>query len=832
MRPLLRLALILATFTGTALAELPRRPQPLDRNRLPAGLRSAPLERLSSGALMMLDQGGDLVLPPRTIAAETSGDNSSSAATIALDPRVGPNVRLGDDPAALQSSYAINCGTQGSNQCNPAAQAEPHITRSRTNFDFLVATFQEGRFTTGYSLDCGYAVSRDGGLTWTRALLPALTQLVGGPYYRATDPVVGIDLNNNVFINTDAATDPNGDFSNVVISRSLDAAATFAPPITVYSPPAGSGYFPDKNWMAVNTFGGTVAPGRILVTFTLFTTGNNSPLVGYYSDDRGDNWTPCNGVGFITPPASSMQGSQPVFLPNGNAAVVYWNFGSNASPGERLELVTSTDGGATFGATRRIASATEWVEPQIRSGTFLPSAATDRSTNSIYVVYQALSQNSPRIMFTKSSDGGVTWTLSIPISDNPAGLGVFNPTIAASPDGQTLSVAFYDHRVSGTNGTVVDLFEAQSFDGGVTWQPNIRLSSVSTDASLAPQSVDADSPNVKRGYMIGDYLGIADPVNRKVPAVPVFVDTRTGNPDPFVARIGVAPQFDFASWQAARLSYAQTQAPQYGLKQLNISTRGFVGTADGVMIGGFIVTGPGGSTKKLMIRGLGPSLASAGVPGVLSDPLLELHDSNGGTIATNDNWQSAANATDIPNGFQPTDSRESVIVTTLNAQPSGANYTAILKGARDETGNGLVELYDLDSAGAAQFANISTRGQVLTGDNVLIGGFIVGGGTGPGGTGSARVVLRAIGPSLPGGTSPAPLQDPTLELHDVNGTAILFNDNWQDAQQSDIQMIGLAPPDNRESAMVALIPPGNYTAVVRGKGNTAGLALVEAYNLQ
>jgi hypothetical protein len=823
MTRLLRVAFALAV-SANAFAAPPSTSQPLDRARLPSGLRDAPLNRLSTGALMMLDQGGDLVLPPRTAntAAETSSDVSAAAAGATLDPRVGPNVRLGDDPATLDNA---NCGSQ----CAPHAQAEPDITRSRTNLDLLVATFQEGRFATGGSLDCGYSVSRDGGLTWTRALLPGVTQLFGGPYYRATDPVVGIDLQNNVYINMDAATDTSFDHGDIIVSRSTDAGATFQAPVVVYSPGA-TGYFPDKNWLTVNTFSRPPSAGRVLVTFTLFTTGSNSPLVAYYSDDQGVTWNPSNGLGFITPANSSMQGSQPVFLPNGNAAVVYWNFGSNTSPGERLEVITSSDGGVTFGTAHRIANATEWVEPVIRSGTFLPNATTDRTTNSIYVVYQALFQNSPRIMFTKSSDGGATWTSPIAISDNPAGLGVFNPAIAASPDGQTLTAAFYDHRVSGNNGTIVDMFEAQSFDGGATWQPNIRLTSVSTDASLAPQSVDPDS-NTARGYMLGDYLGVADPATRNIPAVPVFVDTRTGNPDPFVARIGVAPQFDFTSWQAARLSYAQTEAPQYGLRQLNISTRDLVGVDDGVMIGGFIVTGPAGSSKKVMIRGLGPSLASSGVPNTLADPYLELHEPDN-TVLTNDNWQSANNTADIPSGFQPSDSRESVIVATLAAQPNGSNYTAILKGAHAETGNGLLELYDLDSSGAAQFANISPRGVVSTGDNVLIGGFIVGGGTAPSATGSARIVVRAIGPSLPNGPSISPLQDPTLELHDVNGTALLFDDNWKDSQQAEIQATGLAPSDARESAMVALLPPGNYTAILRGKNNTTGLALVEAYNLQ
>lgn len=798
-------------FSAVAFAETPQ-----STSRIPAAV----LKRISSGGLLRLDQNGDLVRPPRQFvsAQEQASSQTSAAASVPLDPRVGGDIQLGVDPAALESAQCTSC--------NPRAQAEPHIMRSRSDLDFVVATFQEGRFTNGGALDCGYSATHDGGLTWNRNLLPGVTQLTGGPYFRATDPVAGIDLNNYAYINMDAATDPKFDHGDIIVSRSTNSGATFEPYVLVYHP-IDSNYFADKNWMAVNTFAGAPFANRILVTWTLFTNSTDpngpSPLVASYSDDAGQTWSAAQ---FITPPTSQMQGSQPVFLPNGNVAVIYWNFMQS-----RIESIISTDGGATFGPAHPLGFVNQWDEPSIRTGSFLPSATSDRTTNNLYVVVQAnlgtASAPIPKILFSRSTDGGNTWTPYVAISDNPSGSGVFNPAITASPDGQTLSVAFYDRRNNPNSTTLVDLYEAQSFDGGATWQPNIRLTDVSTDATLAPNTGSSTSP----AYMLGDYLGVAEPTNVHVPAVPVYIDTRTGNPDPFVTRIGLAPQFDFTSWQAARLSYAQTQAPQYGLRQLNISTRDFVGTNDAVMIGGFIVTGPSGSSKKVMIRGLGPSLAASGVPQVLADPFLELHDSSGGVVETNDNWQSASNTGEIPSGFQPTDARESVIVTTLTADPAGAKYTVILKGAHGETGNGLVELYDLDSAGAAQLANISTRGQVLTGDDVLIGGFIVGGGTGPSGTGSAKVVVRAIGPSLPSGTSPAPLQDPTLELHDVNGAAILFDDNWKDSQQTQISATGLAPTDDREAAAVALLPPSNYTAIVRGKGNSTGLALVEAYNV-
>ena len=251
---------------------------------------------------------------------------------------------------------------------------------------------------------------------------------------------------------------------------------------------------------------------------------------------------------------------------------------------------------------------------------------------------------------------------------------------------------------------------------------------------------------------------------------------------------------------------------------LNIATRMSVQTGDNVLIAGFIVTGPSGSTKKVLIRGLGPSLAQFGVPNTLSDPLLELHKSDG--TVTNDNWQQG-DTSQIPNGFAPGDPREAVIVATL---PPG-NYSAVVKGAHGETGVGIAELYDLDSTSPAKLANISTRGFINTGDDVMIGGFIVGG------TEPAKILVRAIGPTLTDFGVQGALADPTLELHDSNGSTI-SNDDWRETQESEIIATTIPPNKDREPAILATLVPGNYTAVVRGKNNTTGVGLVEAYNLQ
>jgi hypothetical protein len=258
-------------------------------------------------------------------------------------------------------------------------------------------------------------------------------------------------------------------------------------------------------------------------------------------------------------------------------------------------------------------------------------------------------------------------------------------------------------------------------------------------------------------------------------------------------------------------------APSSG-QPLNIATRMSVQAGDNVLIAGFIITGPSGSTKKVLIRGLGPSLAQFGVPNTISDPLLELHKSDG--TVTNDDWQQG-DTSQIPNGFAPGNPREAVIVATL----APGNYSAVVKGAHGETGVGIAEVYDLDSASPAKLGNIATRGFINTGDDVMIGGFIIGGNE------PAKILVRAIGPTLSDFGVQGALQDPTLELHDSNGMSISNND-WRETQESEIIATTIPPSKDREPAILATLVPGNYTAVVRGKNNTTGVGLVEAYNLQ
>ncbi len=260
----------------------------------------------------------------------------------------------------------------------------------------------------------------------------------------------------------------------------------------------------------------------------------------------------------------------------------------------------------------------------------------------------------------------------------------------------------------------------------------------------------------------------------------------------------------------------QSPLPHSELK--NISTRGRIQTGDNVMIAGFIVTGSG--SKTVLVRALGPTLSSLGVSGALQDPMLELHRPDG-SVDLNDDWRQTQQAEIEATQLAPTFNSESAILATLTP----GSYTAVVRGKNSSSGVGLVEVYDLGPAATSKMANVSTRSWIGTGENVLIGGLIVGGGSD-----SVPVLVRAIGPSLTGlGVSDA-LQDTMLSLHDSNGSPT-NNDDWQETQAAQISATGLAPTDPRESAIMATLPPGAYTAIVSGKAGATGVALVEAYRL-
>jgi hypothetical protein len=249
-----------------------------------------------------------------------------------------------------------------------------------------------------------------------------------------------------------------------------------------------------------------------------------------------------------------------------------------------------------------------------------------------------------------------------------------------------------------------------------------------------------------------------------------------------------------------------------------------VQTDQNVGIGGFIIAGS--APKRVLIRGIGPSLSQFNVPDALPDPALELHGPPGFTTFVNNDWRDTQEQEIANTGIPPTNDREAAIVRTLTP---GA-YTAIVKGnPPNASGVALVEVYDLNQSASSKLANLSTRAFVSTGDNIVIAGFLL-----SDNNTTDRIVLRGIGPSLAPAFFPASavLADPTLELRDGNGTLLVSNNDWQDnpVQAAEITAAGLAPTNTREAAIAATLPPGLYTALLAGLNNGTGIGVVEVYD--
>lgn len=323
---------------------------------------------------------------------------------------------------------------------------------------------------------------------------------------------------------------------------------------------------------------------------------------------------------------------------------------------------------------------------------------------------------------------------------------------------------------------------------------------------------------------------------RKITPSGVVTTLAGGDPNSFgVDGVGSAASFDVMKGLTADsagniylsdLGRLRIATSTLKARSLNVSTRLQVLDGENVLIGGFIVGGS--STKKVIVRAIGPSLEAYSVTGTLSDPVVELYDGSGVLIESNDNWrlnsqtQQSQEAAIAETSLAPANDRESAIVATLHPEKA---YTVVVHGAHSDTGVSLVEVYDLSSTNAATLANISTRGFVQSGDKVMIAGFILGGNNGKG-----EVVVRALGPSLAQSQITNPLANPSLELFDANGQVIASNDDWNDMSGGAIQSSGLQPQNSLESAIRIVLPAGAYTAVVGGHGKS-GVGLVEVYNL-
>lgn len=370
----------------------------------------------------------------------------------------------------------------------------------------------------------------------------------------------------------------------------------------------------------------------------------------------------------------------------------------------------------------------------------------------------------------------------------------------------TLATTYYRTQGSSMIEADVLLNRAQTFD---SYRGPLRLGGVGGYALADIQRVVLH----ELGHVLG--LNHPDGASQQVDAIMNFQisDRETLSAD------------DIAGGQslygAAAAAPTPTPTPSGAPSRLvNISTRMKVGVNDDVLIGGFIVRGS--LPKKVIIRASGPSLTAGGVAGAMSDPTLELHDGTGRIIAQDDNWQTGGQSAEITaTGLAPSRPEEAAVIAIL---PPG-NYTAVVRGANNTQGVALVEGYELDTP-ATRLVNLSTRGRIGLGDEVLIGGLIVQGGA------PKNVIVRALGPSLSASVSGA-MANPILEMYNNSGTLIAANDNWAtSAQRAEITASTVPPTNDLESAIVTALNPGNYTAIVRGVGGTTGVGLVEVFDLE
>lgn len=404
-----------------------------------------------------------------------------------------------------------------------------------------------------------------------------------------------------------------------------------------------------------------------------------------------------------------------------------------------------------------------------------------------------------RLWFTP--DLGATWTR---VSD-PDVPGTWVTRVTVDPLNAAVAYATFSGFRSGGSLPYV----LQTTDGGSTWN------SIVGDLPEAP---------VNDIVVVGSALYVATDVG-------VFLSSDNGTTWLAAGEdLPNVPVTDLEYRVASNTLYAATfgrgiyALPLPPGRALNISTRARVESGDGVMIGGFIITGR--ESKSVAVRGIGPSLRDSGLSDFLADPTLELRNADGTVIAQNDDWQDdptqAAELTAL--GLAPQYADEAGIVATLDPN---ASYTALLAGKNGGTGLGVIEIYDANQDANAQLANISTRAFVQTGNSIMIGGFILSGN-------NTQVAVRGIGPSLAeSGLSPV-LADPTLELRDANGALLISNDNWQSDPTSAAQLSGhgLAPSNAKESAIFASLPAGAFTAILAGADGATGLGLVEIYNVQ
>jgi hypothetical protein len=670
-------------------------------------------------------------------------------------------------------SYQVNVDGNGQNITADAAN-EPSITVDPTNRNRMTIGWRQFDSVSSNFRQAGWGFTTNGGVSWTFPGVLETNVFRSDPVLAAND--VGhffyLSLHENFFDD---------------MWRSLDGGHSWAN--------IGFATGGDKQWFTIDN---TSSSGHGFHYQSWSTAGNNYNGRQFSrSTDGGSTW-----MNPINIPNSPIWGTLDVnangdlFIggANGNTLQNWCVRSSNAKNGAVIpsfDQATAVNLGGTIVAGKSINP--EGILGQLFVAADRSGGSTDNNVYLLASVAPFGFGTGSEVMFARSTNNGLSFSPPVRINDDPVDHSKWHwfGTMAVAPHGR-IDAVWLDTR-NAANNTDSQLFYSYSLDGGVTWAANVAVSQ--------PFNPFLGYPKQNK---IGDYITIVSDVAGGNVA---YTATFNGEQDIYYVR--VAPP---------------------SLKLLNISTRMRVQSGDNTLIAGFIITGT--EPKRVIIRGIGPSLA--GVGSALPDPVLELHQGDT-TLATNDNWktrpdgssqQAEVEATTIP----PSNESESAIVATLNP----GTYTAILSGKEGSTGIGVVEVYDLGQSAASELANISSRGFVETNNNVMIGGLIVGGNNTDG---KATVLVRALGPSLAGSGLQGVLQDPTLELHDNNGAFLATNDNWktndqtQHSQESAIRSTTIPPPNDSESAIVTTLSPGQYTAVVKGKNGGTGVALVEVYNL-
>jgi hypothetical protein len=669
-------------------------------------------------------------------------------------------------------SYQVNIDSNGQNITGDAAN-EPSIAVDPTDHNKMVIGWRQFDSVNSNFRQAGWGFTSNGGTSWT---FPGVLE---DNVFRS-DPVLSSDDIGHFFYLSLLSTF----FDNMW--RSVDKGESW----TNLGPATGG----DKQWFAIDN---TNSTGHGFQYQCWSTAGNNYGGRQFSrSTDGGSTW-----MNPIFLPNSPIWGTPEVDA-NGNLFIggvsgngQVWSLRSSnardASVIPTFDRITPVNLGGNIDSSRAINP--EGLVGQIFVAADHSGSLTNNNVYMLASVRPFGATTGSDVMFVRSTDSGAAFSSPRRINDDPINQSKWHwfGTLSVAPNGRIDSV-WLDTR-NAANNTDSQLFYSYSRDGGNTWSPNVAAS-VAFDPHVG-------YPNQNK---IGDYLTM---VSNNDGGHVAYAATFNGEEDIYYVRV----------------------APPVQL--LNISTRMRVAGGEKVLIAGFIITGT--DPKKVIIRGIGPSLTGVGT--VLSDPTLELHQGNS-TIAANDDWkirpdgssqQAEVESTTIP----PTNDRESAIVTTLNP----GTYTAILSGKGNDTGIGVIEVYDLAQGANSELGNISSRGFVDVNNAVMIGGLIIGG---PNTDGRATTLVRGLGPSLSGSGVQGTLSDPILELHNSNGATLATNDNWklndqtQQSQESAIRATTIPPSDDREAAILTNLSPGPYTAIVRGKNNTTGVALVEVYNLK